>query len=167
MVPQPLRGLVNPARSGPSRRPPPLLVLAAAGLLAVIGIGVVLILTRGEPAPEIAQPAAPATLPDDDGRLVKPAEPLPVAAAPAASAPSLPAPAPAPVPAPAKSIREIIAETGEIPEGTRPEDLPIWARPPRVLAQPFPEGGRINPPLPPVKIPPEMLVPAPPPGAAP
>jgi len=74
---------------------------------------------------------------------------------------------PMPTPAPAKSVREVIAETGEIPEGTKPEDLPIWARPPRVISQPFPEGGRIDPPLPPVKIPPEMLVPAPAPNTAP
>ena len=143
-----------PPRGNPSRRPPPLLVLAAAGLVAVIGIGAVLILTRGGSSPQSES-----------------AEPVPVAPAPEVSAPRIPAPArtptPTPTPTPAKSVQEVIAETGEIPEGTRPEDLPIWARPPRVLSQPFPEGGRINPPLPPVNLPPEMLAPAQPPGAAP
>jgi hypothetical protein len=36
-------------------------------------------------------------------------------------------------------------------------EIPIWARPPRVLTMPYPEGGAYNPPLPPVKLPPEMI----------
>ena len=77
----------------------------------------------------------------------------------------MPTPVPSGTRARSKTVQEVIAETGEIPAGTRPEDLPIWARPPRVTSQPFPEGGRINPPLAPVKIPPEMLVPLPATGA--
>jgi hypothetical protein len=49
------------------------------------------------------------------------------------------------------------------PDGGAAE-VPVWARRPRVWTTPFPEGGRINPPLPPVKLLPEMLDP---PGAVP
>lgn len=45
-----------------------------------------------------------------------------------------------------------------------PAEVPVWARRPRVWTTPYPEGGRINPPLPPVKLLPEMLDP---PGAVP
>jgi hypothetical protein len=34
--------------------------------------------------------------------------------------------------------------------------LPVWARSPGAWTTPFPEGGRINPPLPPVQLPPGM-----------
>lgn len=43
-------------------------------------------------------------------------------------------------------------------------EVPVWARTPAVWTTPYPEGGRINPPLPPVKLLPEMLDP---PGAVP
>ena len=36
-------------------------------------------------------------------------------------------------------------------------ELPIWERPPRTTAQPFPEAARFDPPFPPFKLPPEML----------
>jgi hypothetical protein len=35
--------------------------------------------------------------------------------------------------------------------------LPAWARSPGIWTTPFPEGGRYNPPLPEVKLPPEMI----------
>jgi hypothetical protein len=36
-------------------------------------------------------------------------------------------------------------------------DVPVWARTPGVWTTPYPEGGKINPPLPPVKLLPEMV----------
>ena len=36
------------------------------------------------------------------------------------------------------------------------DTLPVWARSPGAWTTPFPEGGRINPPLPPVQLPPGM-----------
>ena len=38
-----------------------------------------------------------------------------------------------------------------------PREIPVWAVGPAVWTTPYPEGGRINPPLPPVKLLPEML----------
>src|SRR5581483_3756711 len=46
-------------------------------------------------------------------------------------------------------------------------ELPIWERPPRTTAQPFPEAARFDPPFPPFKLPPEMLRGAADAGAAP
>jgi hypothetical protein len=43
-------------------------------------------------------------------------------------------------------------------------EVPVWARRPAIWTTPYPEGGRVNPPLPPVKLLPEMLDP---PGAVP
>jgi hypothetical protein len=51
----------------------------------------------------------------------------------------------------------------ELPEARRPPprdagaDVPVWARTPGVWTTPYPEGGKINPPLPPVKLLPGML----------
>jgi hypothetical protein len=123
-------------------------VLAAAGLAAVIALAGVLIFNRGQ-----------------DDRPIREAPRPPLAAEPEVAtrgSPPTPTPTPTHITARPKTVQDVIAETGEIPPGTRAEDLPIWARPPRVTAQPFPEGARINPPLPPVKIPAEMLVPLPP-----
>jgi hypothetical protein len=38
-----------------------------------------------------------------------------------------------------------------------PGDLPIWERPPRTTIQPFPPEAAFDPPLPPFKVPPEMI----------
>jgi hypothetical protein len=158
--------------SGPSahprllRRPPPLLLLAAAALVSVIGGGVALILARSgdiESKPVAAKSPADIEGPTRDERPAAKARRPAAAAEPTARHPS-PTSTPTPTPALDSTVEAQIAATGEIPPGTRPEHLPIWARPPRVTSQPFPEGARINPPLPPVKIPPEMLAP-PAPGA--
>jgi hypothetical protein len=136
-----------------------LLVLAAAGLAAVVLIGALLIFTRGgdtkpaarEPTAREEAPAAPASEQPTTATTPRPGRST--------------SPTPTLTPTPERKVESTveaqIAATGEIPPGTAPEHLPIWARPPRVTSQPFPEGGRINPPLPPVKIPPEMLVPLP------
>jgi hypothetical protein len=42
-------------------------------------------------------------------------------------------------------------------EANPPAELPIWERPPRTTIQPFPEEARFDPPLPPFKVPPEMI----------
>ncbi len=42
---------------------------------------------------------------------------------------------------------------------TPPAEVPEWERKPLRTAQPFPEEARIDPPTPPMKIPPEMLIP--------
>ena len=47
-----------------------------------------------------------------------------------------------------------------------PDDVPEWERKPLRTAQPFPEAARFDPPTPPMKIPPEMLVPPAAPDAA-
>jgi hypothetical protein len=63
----------------------------------------------------------------------------------------LPAPpddADAAVPRPASNV---------VDAGIPDLEIPIWARPPRVLTTPYPEGGAYNPPLPPVKLPPWMI----------
>jgi hypothetical protein len=36
-------------------------------------------------------------------------------------------------------------------------EVPAWARSPGIWTTPYPEGGRYNPPLPAVKLPPEMV----------
>ena len=131
------------------RRPPLLLVLAAAGLAAVVLIGAALIFTRGGEPATVASPPAGEEAPAVPAREQ------------AATATRRNSPTPTAEPKTDSTVEAQIAATGEIPPGTPPEHLPIWARPPRVTSQPFPEGGRINPPLPPVKIPPEMLVPLP------
>ena len=147
------------------RRPPPLLVLAAAGLAAVVGVGAVLILSRAgqterrRPESTAVTAAQPST--GDERRAVPAREPTARATNETGWRSPTPTPTPTPTAPTAESVEAQIAATGEIPPGTPPEHLPIWARPPRVTSQPFPEGGRINPPLPPAKIPPEMLVPLP------
>ncbi len=40
-----------------------------------------------------------------------------------------------------------------------PAEVPEWERKPTRTSQPFPEEARFDPPMPPIKIPPEMLVP--------
>ena len=41
--------------------------------------------------------------------------------------------------------------------GASAVEVPVWARSPGIWTTPYPEGGRYNPPLPAVKLPPEML----------
>ena len=132
------------------RRPPPLLVLAASGLVAVVGVGVLLIVIRKSPRDAPAPSSSSSWDTSSNSRPV---------AVPSISRASSAAVAPA-----APGDRQ---EPSKDPRKDLPEDLPIWARPPKVTAQPFPEGGRVNPPLPPIKIPPEMLVPLPGANAAP
>ena len=134
------------------RRPPPLLVLAASGLVAVVGVGVLLIVIRKCPRDAASSSSSSSSHSDTSSN------PRPVAV-PSISRASSAAVAPA-----APGDRQ---EPSKDPRKDLPEDLPIWARPPKVTAQPFPEGGRVNPPLPPIKIPPEMLVPLPGANAAP
>src|ERR1051325_4694174 len=124
----------------PARRPPPLLVMAAAGLVVVLGAGVLLIATRGGER-GVRERGERVFVPRSEPR--------------------------------AAASDETRTETGtgtETETGTggagSGEEIPIWARPPRVTVQPFPEGARFDPPMPPVKIPPEMLVPPAPTDAA-
>src|SRR6476661_5284507 len=114
----------------PVRRPPPLLVMAAAGLVVVLGVGVLLIATRGG-EDGVREPREPLFVPGGEPRA------RPAAAAPTAE----------------DHESRTRTETGTTTEtgtgtgtgtgmGTVDEDLPIWARPPRVTVQPFPEGAR-------------------------
>jgi transglutaminase-like putative cysteine protease len=102
----------------------------------VLGLGIVFVLTRSNdrrfetsaPVPPVETAAS--TQPASVDASMRPARATPT--------PARPAPARAPVEA-------------------APDELPIWARPPKVLTMPYPEGGKYNPPLPPVKLLPEML----------
>ena len=60
--------------------------------------------------------------------------------------------------------RAIEEPSASLPSDGGAAEVPVWARRPAVWTTPYPEGGRINPPLPPVKLLPEMLDP---PGALP
>jgi hypothetical protein len=130
------------ARSPRHRRPPPLLVIAGAGLVLVIGLGLSWLIFR----PDRGRPTAPIALDPqnlDQPRALRPAVPgAPPNAAPAVG-PLRPTRAPASPP------------TVEAP----PAEVPEWERRPLRTSQPFPEEARIDPPLPPIKIPPEMLLP--------
>ena len=143
------------ARSPRPQRTPPLLVIAAAGLVLVIGLGVSWLVLR----PERHRPTAPITSALGNREdLDRPGARLPAApdAAPIAGAP---VGAPRPAPTPARASPPIVE--------TPPDELPVWERPPLRTSQPFPEGARLDPPLPPIKIPPEMLLPPAIPDAGP
>jgi hypothetical protein len=124
----------------PPHHRPPLLVIAAAGLAVVLASGITLVILRalGDHGKS------------DTTAAVSPSEPEP-ARAPTPPPASSPAPAhanvPARIPAPPASAEP---PPGEVPE---------WERKPLRTAQPFPEEARIDPPMPPIKIPPEMLIP--------
>ena len=77
-------------------------------------------------------------------------EPPRASSTPAAAPDSSPAPAHADVPAHAAAPAAVEPPPAEVPE---------WERKPLRTAQPFPEEARFDPPMPPIKIPPEMLVP--------
>ena len=134
-----------------------MLVVAGVGLALVVGLGTVAIITRssdrgrsgvtGSTAeadqPGRTGPAPPATIDDRQGRGGSSA-PQPAGATVAARA--------------AGSTASDTADAGPDAE------VPVWARRPKITTQPFPEGARFDPPLPPIRIPPEML---PPPAEAP
>lgn len=126
----------------PHHRPPPLLVIAAGGLAVVLGLGITLVILRalgdhGRSATTVA---------------VSPSEPDPPRAPP--TLPTAPASAPGPAHAEVHARRAAPAAAAEPP----PAEVPEWERKPLRTAQPFPEEARIDPPMPPIKIPPEMLV---------
>ena len=50
-----------------------------------------------------------------------------------------------------------VPPAASLPSDAGVAEVPVWARTPAVWTTPYPEGGRINPPLPPVKLLPEML----------
>ena len=118
----------------------PIAIAIIAGVV-VFALGIVLMLTRSTDR-KSEQDLAPADLPEP---VASPPTPASNRAAPEATAP-------APAPQPARVV----------PEQPAADEVPIWARPPNVLTMPFPEGGRYNPPLPPVKLLPGMVDPAPP-----
>jgi hypothetical protein len=128
--------------------------MAAAGLLFVVGLGAALFASR---------------LRGDRGARSE------VAATAAAAAPAATAAAPAAA-ATANTVRARVAgdartadpQPSETTAVATPEDeVPVWQRRPLRTTQPFPEGARFDPPMPPIKIPPEMLIPIPSADAAP
>jgi hypothetical protein len=132
----------------PHRRPPPLLVIAATGLAVVLGLGITLLIVRArgdggrgkDEGTAAALPPEPAPTPQTAVNApVEPRVPSPEHREPAA-----------PAVAPPSSAAEV----------------PEWERKPLRTSQPFPEEARIDPPMPPIKIPPEMLIPPAAPDAA-
>jgi hypothetical protein len=132
------------------RRSPLFVVIVAAQSLAIAVIALLFILGRSRHGTEERREEV-APVFDADGMRHEPT-PSPGSgstsgsrsATAAVDASAAPAEAPGAVPA---------------AQDADPEQLPIWARPPRIMSTPFPEGGRYNPPLPPVKLLPEMLDP--------
>jgi hypothetical protein len=122
-------------------------VIAAAGLLLVIGLGAAMLASRSRG--------------DRDARSE-----MAVSASAPALAPTPPsASAPAPpfasrVPRDARPPEPQSAETAAT-AATPDDEVPVWQRRPLRTDQPFPEGARFDPPMPPIKLPPEMLVPIP------
>ena len=132
------------APRAPHQRPPPLLVIAATGLAVVIGLGITLVILRlraGDPG--------------TDGKIASPAPALTL---------TQPEPPRAPVDdhaAPAPEHREPVHPSGSPPPPSEspPTEVPAWERKPLRTSQPFPEEARFDPPMPPIKIPAEMLIP--------
>jgi hypothetical protein len=125
----------------PHHRPPPLLVIAATGLAVVIGLGIALLIMRGRGGGEKDE-ATTAALP-----------------APTAEPPVHPTTPPR---NPPLERRGAPTSAGTTAAEAPPAEVPEWERKPLRTSQPFPEEARFDPPMPPIKIPPEMLVP---PGA--
>lgn len=124
----------------PHHRPPPLLVIAATGLAMVIGLGITLLIVRargggGGAKDEVTTIALPSSVP--------------------APQPAVTPSAPARIPTPDHSEATAPAAAAEPP----PAEVPEWERKPLRTSQPFPEEARFDPPMPPIKIPPEMLIP--------
>jgi hypothetical protein len=120
------------------------------GLALVLAFGITLVILRalGDHGKSDPTAAASPTEPEP------PRAPPPPAAAPGSSA------APAHAEAPARTAAP--AAAAEPP----PAEVPEWERKPLRTSQPFPEEARIDPPMPPIKIPPEMLIPPAAPDAA-
>ena len=132
----------------PHHRPPPLLVIAATGLAVVIGLGIVLLILRVRG--------------DGDGAK----DEVTAAALPSSEPAAAPQPVAAP-PAPRTTAEHREATPPAAPPATEaPAEVPEWERKPLRTSQPFPEEARIDPPMPPIKIPPEMLIPLATPDAA-
>ena len=133
----------HPPRA-PHHRPPPLLVIAATGLAVVLAVGITLVLlrVRGGDASSDQHAAAARS-------IAEPPEP----SRPAVIAPAAPAAHERREPLPAS------ARAAMPPAEAPPTDVPEWERKPLRTTQPFPEEARFDPPMAPIKIPPEMLVP--------
>ncbi len=125
-------------------------MIAAAGLAVVLGLGITLVILRALGDRGKSDPTA----------AVSPSEPEPRRAPPPPPAAPGSSPTPAHTEMPARTAAS--AATAEPP----PAEVPEWERKPLRTAQPFPEEARIDPPTPPIKIPPEMLVPPAAPDAA-
>jgi hypothetical protein len=125
-----------------------LLLIAATGLAVVIGLGILLVIMRGRGG--------------GSGGGEKDEATTTALPSPAAQPPVDPTTPPR---HPALERREATTSAGTTPAATAeapPAEVPVWERKPLRTSQPFPEEARIDPPMPPIKIPPEMLVP---PGA--
>jgi hypothetical protein len=133
----------------PHRRPPPLLVIAAMGLAVVLGFGITLVILRALGAQR-----------KSDAIVVSPSDPEPP------RAPAIPPVAPSSSPTPAHTEAPARATAPAPAAEPPPAEVPEWERKPLRTAQPFPEEARIDPPMPPIKIPPEMLIPPAAPDAA-
>jgi len=67
----------------------------------------------------------------------------------------------------ARQIAVEVPAANPSPAASPPVDLPVWQRTPGIWTTPYPEGGKVNPPLPPVKLLPGMVAaPSAPPDAA-
>jgi hypothetical protein len=126
-----------------------LLVIAATGLAVVLAFGItfVILRVRGRDAGKDERTAATAP------SIAEPAQPP----RPPVNAPAV---------APAREHREPATATAPPPAETAPAELPVWERKPLRTSQPFPEEARFDPPMAPIKIPPEMLIPLGTPDAA-
>jgi len=120
-------------------RTSPLVLMTVVALVVVCALSVVLLAGRGRDRSSARDDVT------DPPAAVAPAAAEPGATAVASAPPSRPA---APPPPP----------TGA-PDAGADEEVPIWARPPRVTVTPFPEGGRYDPPQPKYTIPAYMLDP--------
>jgi hypothetical protein len=112
------------------RRRSPLIIGAVAAFIFACGI-VVFVVTQSNDRSR-TQPS----------RAVEIAEPDNVAAAPAANG--------------GHAVVDVSRTTRETHDAGA-ADVPAWARTPGIWTTPYPEGGRYNPPLPAVKLPPEMI----------
>jgi len=57
----------------------------------------------------------------------------------------------------ARQIAVELSAANSSPPAAVPVDVPVWQRTPGVWTTPYPEGGKVNPPLPPVKLLPGMI----------
>jgi hypothetical protein len=116
-------------------------VIAATGLVVVIARGITLLVVRVR------------------GDGVRRRDDAAAVAAPEHESPRPLVNAPATVAAPGHREATAPAIAPPAAAAAPPAEVPEWERKPLRTSQPFPEEARFDPPMPPIKIPPEMLIP--------